>query len=389
MLQTSISFRGLSQQCQIENRYYQDFDKTPSHTTLENWVCKVGYYELTRLKEKASDWIIILDHSIQIGSSKILVIYGVRSSQIDFSRALTYKDLTILRIKIRDQWTGEDVKRELSNLQQELGSILYAVADHGSNLKKGLSLAGITHIHDISHRVAILMEKRYLKDPVYMSFNQHLSEMRSKLLQSNLAHLIPAGARKKSIFQNIGKDAQWAEGFLNALKNKNLESAERDVLSWLLEYESFIHEISSLDRIIGTIEKILKNNGLSRQTLQECNALINTQDYLLSEQWKKIVYQIREYAKECLILLPQVPILLCTSDIIESTFGKYKNFSSENKMACITKMVLTLAAITVDISPEKVMYIMEKVKLRDVEKWDKENIGVTTLKKRINLLSEE
>lgn len=58
-------------------------------------------------------------------------------------------------------------------------------------------------------------------------------------------------------------------------------------------------------------------------------------------------------------------------------------------MACITKMVLTLAAITVDISPEKVMYIMEKVKLRDVEKWDKENIGVTTLKKRINLLSEE
>ena len=44
----------------------------PSHTTILNWVHKIGYYELVKTKEKADDWIIILDESIQFGQEKLL-----------------------------------------------------------------------------------------------------------------------------------------------------------------------------------------------------------------------------------------------------------------------------------------------------------------------------
>lgn len=180
---------------QIENRIYKDYKKTPSHNTLQNWMYKVGYHELTRSKEKASDWIIILDHSIQLGSSKILVIYGIRSSHYDFSHALSYTDLTPLVIKIRSSWNSAQMKEELLSLEKKIGHIAYAVADHCGNLRKGLELAGIPQIHDISHKIALLLEKRYLKDADFIKFNQGLSLMRIKLAQSELAHLVPVSPR--------------------------------------------------------------------------------------------------------------------------------------------------------------------------------------------------
>ena len=61
---------------------------TPTHTTLLNWAHKIGYYQLFKEKERADDWIIIIDESIQIGKDKILMIYGIREKNIDFSRIL-------------------------------------------------------------------------------------------------------------------------------------------------------------------------------------------------------------------------------------------------------------------------------------------------------------
>ena len=94
-LLTSISFRSLSKQVVILKLYVQVIQETPSRTTIQNWVEKIGYYQLTRQKEKANDWVIILDHSIQLGQEKILVILGIRQSNIDFTRPLQYQDLDL------------------------------------------------------------------------------------------------------------------------------------------------------------------------------------------------------------------------------------------------------------------------------------------------------
>lgn len=115
---------------------------------------KVGYHEFTRPKEKASDWIITLDYSIQLGTSKILVIYDIYSDNYDFSRALTYTDLTPLVIKIQSSWNITQMKEELLSLQEKIGHIAYAVADQCGNLRKGLELARIPQIHDVFHRIA-------------------------------------------------------------------------------------------------------------------------------------------------------------------------------------------------------------------------------------------
>lgn len=386
-MESGIGFRTASKSSLIENRIYSDYKKTPSHTTLQNWVYKVGYHELTRPKEKASDWIIILDHSIQLGSSKILVIYGLRSCNYDFSRALTYTDLVPLVIKIRSSWNSTQMKEELVELQQKIGHISYAVADHCGNLRKGLELAGIPQVHDISHKIALLLEKRYLKDEAFVQFNTELSRMRSKLVQSTLAHLVPVSPRKKSIYQNLGKTARWASGILHALKQGRLSQAEVDAVKWMVPYAPLVYELEKLDRIISRMEESVKTYGLGKKTIMEINTIVNRSQGELSEEGREIIHKIREYCKETLTMLPAHEKLVCTSDIIESAFGKYKNLSSENPMACVTKMVLALAAITVEITTETVREILEEVKLKDINKWEKENIGTTVFKNRCAIYS--
>lgn len=156
----------------------------------------------------------------------------------------------------------------------------------------------------------------------------------------------------------------------------------------MVPYEPLVYELEKLDRIISRMEECVKNHGLSRKTIMEINAVANRSKGELSEKGKEIIHRIMEYCTETSKMLTEHKKLICTSDIIESAFGKYKNLSSENPMACVTKMVLALAAITVKITPETVREILEGVKLKDIDKWEKDNIGTTVFKNRCAIYSD-
>ena len=49
--------------------------------SIRLWAMRLGYYELTRAKEKADDWVWIIDHSIQLGHEKCLLIVGCRLNE--------------------------------------------------------------------------------------------------------------------------------------------------------------------------------------------------------------------------------------------------------------------------------------------------------------------
>ena len=75
-------------------------------------------------------------------------------------------------------------------------------------------------------------------------------------------------------------------------------------------------------------------------------------------------------------------IFLGCSDIIESIFGKYKNFSGKSSMKEIGRAVLTIPAFVGKIKHNEVKQAMESISAKDVSKWQKENIGISFLSKR-------
>src|SRR5215213_9645708 len=63
-------------------------ESTPHWTTGRLWLLRIGLAALRRPKEIADDWAWMVDHSIQIGQCKCLVILGIRLSELPDGRPL-------------------------------------------------------------------------------------------------------------------------------------------------------------------------------------------------------------------------------------------------------------------------------------------------------------
>lgn len=386
-LSTSVSFKAVSKQATILNIHLEEITGNPTNSTIMNWVKKLGLYQLEKAKEKADDWIIILDHSIQLGQDKLFVVLGIRESTIDFTRPLQYQDLTPLLITSKVKWTGEIIKIILLELESKLGKIKYAVGDYGSDIKKGLELSGILHIHDVTHRIGLIIEKLYGTDAQFADVTAHMSEMRIKLAQTASAPIIPPTQRKKSRYLNIAAISNWATRALRLAENDSLDKIDQpitDGILWLKEYKSPILEQKEINNAILSISKILKHNGFSKETIAKCN---KEMDCLCSAKGVLFKSKINEYFESMQKLMPNTVTILCSSDIIESTFGKYKNYVSSNPMACMTDLCLCIAAFTSKLDKEEIKQALESVFIKDIKIWTKDNIGESLLKKRIKLLS--
>lgn len=58
----------------------------------------------------------------------------------------------------------------------------------------------------------------------------------------------------------------------------------------------------------------------------------------------KVSFDKLEVEKRSIELLSKIDIILCSSDILESTFGQYKNRVSGNQLASVTVSILMIAA---------------------------------------------
>jgi len=383
-LTTSSSFRAVMKSFLITCLSYNLSKKSPTHTTILNWVHKIGYHELNKKKEFADDWIIIVDDSIQIGQEKVLVILGVREKNLKFEKPLNFQDIVVLREISKNKWNGEIVLSEIDKLKKEIGNIKYAVGDYGSYIKKAIKLAGIRHIHDITHSIALFLEQIFNKCDDYKGFSESIAKLRLEVQQSDIAEIMPPQQRLKSRYLNLKPLSDWGIKIINLFDKRKLSNKMRDKLEFIKSYKPIIEDINEINLCISEIEKILKYDGLSKNSINKCDKILNN---LKSEKGLLFKEKITEYFKDMKNLIPESEKVLCCSDIIESAFGRYKNYISNNKMLGITNLVLCIAAFTSKLEENDVIEALEKTTIGDIKKWTKENIGKTLLKKRIELFA--
>ena len=401
-LRTGIKFRTLANGCKIRAGFDLSAQEAPSHVTICNWTQKIGYYELTRARIKSDGWIIILDHSIQFGKEKIFVVMGIlESDYLKLSRPLQYTDLTPMAIKPDRNWNGSLVSSVINTLIAKYGTIKYAVGDYGSDLKKGMQLSGIPHIHDLSHLMAIQLKKLFAKDERYIALKSEMSAMRVKFIQTDIAPAVPPKGRTKSEYHSLDALVKWAEGSLGLVegtatgieKNSILDEEFPDggvariktALGWICLYKELITELSEINGAVKEIEKNMKHRSLSRVTIREAEVTLSK---LQCPKGKTARATIINELQAQFDLLADTETVLCSSDILESTFGKYKNRLSENPMASVTNLMLIIAAFTLQITEEAVRECMQNVKMSDIKTWSDKEIGTSLHKKRKILYSD-
>ncbi len=361
--------------------------KEPSYGTILTWTKKIGCHQIMLDIESANDWVIILDESIEFGHDKLLVFYGIRSSKIDFSRALKYNDLIPFLIISSSKWTGELIHDEIKKIESKYGKILYAVADGGGAIKKSLRLSSIPHIYDITHKFAWFIKKIYKEDLEFQSYTKKMAKMRGTLSLSNVSHILPPNQRVNSRFMNISILSDWGNKVLNYLDLNNANEREFRELKWVNDYSLLIKELSEINRMLKQVMYILKTTGLSNKSIKKVHDVlqgIKTDNKRIS----KLKIEIKAFLASTKKLLPKTKILLCTSDIIESSFGKYKSYISNNPMVGITNLSLCLAAFTSKLEPNDIKAAMEKIKNTHIKEWSQSNIGKTNISRRKEILKK-
>lgn len=397
----SVKFRTLEKANKIREDITEVSKQSPSHVTIRNWTLKLGYYELTRQKEKTGDWINLLDHSIQFGKEKIFVVLGIRERDfLKLKRPLQYADLTTLLIVNKDSWNGKLVSEELKKLETKIGKIKYAVGDYGSDIRKGLTLSKISHIHDLSHLIALITEKLYKKDDSFIELKNKMSNMRIKYIQTDIAAVVPPKGRKKSEYQSFDKIIKWANATLNLIENKlkdpeqiklleeyfetkTIDKIKKEI-SWISNYSGLIKELTEINNATKEVETGFKHNGLSKLGYKECK---KTLEKLKSKKGKEFKEILLSRINQQIQILPNTDKILFSSDILESLFGKYKNRVSENPMASITSLMLIIAAFTINLTEERIKQSIENVKIEEIKRWSRQNIGVSLFQKRKALLA--
>ena len=171
----------------IGKRY---IDTSVSWHSARLWAMRLGYYELTRPKEKADNWVWIVDHSIQLSHEKCLVIVGFRLSDfVDKRRTLEHQDLSLISLDIVKQSNGAIVCEQLQEAAKKTGAPRAIIHDHGSELKAGVSPFQIQHhetqsIYDVKHKVALEIKHSLEEDSQWEAFNKTASTIYKRLQQT-------------------------------------------------------------------------------------------------------------------------------------------------------------------------------------------------------------
>lgn len=385
-IETSAGFRSVSKIIIICHVYFKFQCSAPSFSTGLLWVKKLGYYQLQQPKEKADDWILIADESIGIGQEKLLVVLGIRRCNIDFLRPLQLQDLKPILVKSKEKWTGDEIAKELKTVKKQLGEILYAVTDAGSTLKKGLKNSDIKHVYDITHAIAICLEKIYKNDTEFQEYTNLMGQMRFKKCCSKYAHLIPPNQRSKSRFLNIDILVNWGIKVLRALDNNNVSDNEKEQLLWVKEKEGLIIEMDKIMEVIRQISILLKSGGLSKKNKRKCISILKPCKKDRMRKFRE--YFINYLNNNTVHIDKRGEKLLCCSDVIESTFGKYKNEISKNLMTGITDLALIIPAFTSDLSEEEISKAIDYCTTKDIKQWDKTNLCESLSVKRNAVLKK-
>ena len=197
--------------------------RVASYYSVRLWLLRLGLYQLNRSKEQADDWIWIVDHTVQMGQRKCLIIVGVRQSAWDAKdRVLSHEDVELIDLEPVTESNGKVVYRQLKAAVAKTGVPRAIVSDNGSDLHCGIDRFRKAHprtawLYDIKHKTACLLKHALQHDASWQTFVAQVHRFKQQVALTELAGLAPPQQRSKSRYMNVDVLVDWAERSLKLL----------------------------------------------------------------------------------------------------------------------------------------------------------------------------
>jgi hypothetical protein len=213
----------------------------PSLVSVQVWLYRCGLYLLSRPLERREDWILILDHTLELGVQKCLVMLGIPEAELQRSGySPSHRAMQLLALEVSATSRGEQIAQRLERVHQQVGGVVQVISDHGADLRKGIQLFQHRHpevidSYDVSHRMATLLKQELGNEMRWNAFLSECSRCRVELQQTELAFLRPPRQRRTARFMHLESHLGWAERLL-AYHDRGDFSAivARHSLNWAL-----------------------------------------------------------------------------------------------------------------------------------------------------------
>ena len=134
-LNAVVSYRSVPRILELfKSKTNYAVDWVPHFTSVINWSLRLGLGFLAQIQTIAKPWVAIIDHSIDIGTKKALVVLRVEVDALsNRGSAIRLEDCECIGLTVSDKITGDSICPELEAIFNRAGKPVAII-----NLKKSV-----------------------------------------------------------------------------------------------------------------------------------------------------------------------------------------------------------------------------------------------------------
>jgi hypothetical protein len=346
--------------------------------TIRHWLHRLGCYLLQRPVERRDDWVVFIDHTMERGAARCLLVLGMPLDRWQqHGGALTHADVQVLMVEVVEHSTGAVVQAQLQRLVARIGVPAQIVSDHGGDLAKGIELLRQTHprvvdTYDVSHKLACLLKAELEPDPRWQEFLRQAGRTRALLQQAKGGLPRPPALRTKARYQNLEGLMAWGESILKwdhpglaerlgTQRGSSPAEAQQwfdQTVGWVREFAVELASWRGLLTLIETTRREINQEGLHLASGHALEPLLAASD----NRGRQFATRICDFVKEQGSRIPSGRRYVGCSDVIESIFGKYKSYLERSPTPSLGGNVVLFPLFVTRVTAELVGQALKTVK---------------------------
>lgn len=347
---------------------------------MRSWVLRLGYAQLTRPLSHDHRWAWLIDHTLQIGATKLFVIVGVPLDRVPFGvRPLRLADLHLVGLVPMEDANRERVAEELEKAVARTGAPRQVVADGAADLQKGIDRFRERHpqtvsVPDAAHHAANLLKFYWGNDPRWSAFTRRMSETAAAVRQTRSAHLLAPTLRNKARYMSAGKFVRFGRIVPRKLGEAGPTAEVVRRYGWVSEYAGALSAWWEQHEAVQVTLRHVRVEGLFARG-----------EAVLAEAWERagvshdpVSVALRNRLRADVGRGRGLPVgerLVGSTEVLESAFGVQKRLSREQSESGLTVLSVGLGALLGEVTAEDVRAGAERVPEKVVQSWATRTLG--------------
>jgi hypothetical protein len=314
--------------------------KAPCAQTVSHWVTRLSLVKMQTLSGDmnaplmppfAKGYVWMIDLSIGLGSGKILSVLALPlQHHATHAKAPRPRDVRCVAVAVEDAWNGASIADFLERVIARTGAPSAILKDGGTDLNRAVCLLAergrpCPAIADLSHVIANLFKHTYGEHPLFATFVSSCGRVSKHLKQTLLASLAPPKVSTRARFMNVHRLVNWADQLLKHSPRGEAAAGSmlarlRTNLEELPTCKPFIRRFQRDAKAMLACQKVLKHQGLNKETHQTCQKLIE-----VMPASSPIRRGFTQWAEDQLAIASTLNLnsvgLPISTDVLESLFG--------------------------------------------------------------------